>query len=230
MISVAQKIKDLREAKGLSQHDVAYIMRMSRPTYNAIEIGRRESTLSELRTLAGAFGITLEELLFNSQQTPLTESKVAKFKQIILNCLQYGSDQHDQRITKTKLAKLVYLSDFAWFYQHLEPMSGLSYRRIQQGPVADAYFRIIDELFEEGAITIEQRGAAMMIRANESAPTSELSNDEINLIKEISSKWQGKSTQEIVDFTHNQIPWKTSRHGELIPYELIAQESSDNIF
>ena len=230
MISVADNIRELREAKGLSQSDVAQVVNLSRPTYNAIETGRREPTIKELSAIAGILGTTLESLLFNAQQSGINNSRLNKFKQLILNCLQYGSDQHDQRITKTKLAKLVYLSDFAQFNRKGEPMTGLGYRAIQQGPVADAYFRVIDELFEDGSITIEQRGAAMMIRANEAAPTSLLSSDEIDLIKDVCAKWQGKSTQEIVDFTHNQAPWKTTEYGAIIPYELIALEGADNIF
>ncbi|HMT18487.1 MAG TPA: DUF4065 domain-containing protein [Candidatus Saccharibacteria bacterium] len=230
MISVADNIRELREGKGLSQSEVAQIINLSRPTYNAIETGRREPTIKELNAIAGILGTTLESILFNSQQTGITNSRLNKFKQLILNCLQYGSDQHDQRITKTKLAKLVYLADFAQFQRTGEPMTGLSYRAIQQGPVPDAYFRIIDELFENGSITIEQRGTAMMIRANESAPTSSLSTGELDLIKEVCAKWQGKSTQEIVDYTHNQAPWKATEAGAVIPYELITLESPDNIF
>jgi len=230
MISVAQNIRELREAKGLSQSDVAQVVNLSRPTYNAIEIGKRQPTLNEISSIAGILNTTLEELLFNSQQASNNEVQLGKFKQMILNCLQYGSDQHDHKITKTKLAKLVYLSDFAYYYRNQKPMSGLSYRSIQQGPVADAYFRVIDELFENGSITIDQRGTAMMISANESAPTSNLSQDEIDMIKEVCTKWQGKSTQEIVTFTHEQTPWKTTAYGQVIPYELITLESAENVF
>jgi transcriptional regulator with XRE-family HTH domain len=229
MISVAQNIRELREAKGLSQSEVAQVVNLSRPTYNAIEIGKRQPTLNEISSIAAILNTTLEELLFNSQQASSNEAQLGKFKQIILNCLQYGSDEHDHKITKTKLAKLVYLSDFAYYYRNLKSMSGLSYRSIQQGPVADAYFRVIDELFEGGSITIDQRGTAMMISANESAPTSELSQDEIDVIKEVCVKWQGKSTQEIVTFTHEQTPWKTTAYGQVIPYELITLESAENV-
>jgi len=230
MISLGHRIKDYREARGLSQQDIADVLKMSRPTYNAIESGKREPTLSELRVIAGSLGMALEELLFNSQQAAQNRDMIAKFKEVILNCLQYGSDEHDRKLTKTKLAKLVYLSDFAYYSKTGRPMTGLSYRHIPQGPVSDTYFRIIDELFENGAITIEQRGTAMMIHANEVAPQSLLSEEERDLIISICEKWQQRPTQEIVEFTHRQIPWKTSRQEDIIPYELIKQEAPGYVY
>ncbi len=38
------------------------------------------------------------------------------------------------------------------------------------------------------------------------------------------------NTQEIVDFTHNQIPWKVCREGEIIPYTLINAEDPKNVY
>lgn len=230
MTTIGQNIKSLREEKGISQQTIADTMMVSRPTYIAIENGRRDATIGELRSIAGSLGTTLEDLLFNVNHTSIPTATYNKFKQLILNCLQYGSDPNDKKITKTKLAKLVYLADFAWYYKHSTPMSGMSYRRIHQGPVADAYFRVIDELFETGAISIEQSGLAMMIRANEPAPRSAINDDELELIKRICEIWQGKSTSEIVDFTHEQVPWKTVKAGDIVPYELIKQESPDHIY
>ena len=109
-------------------------------------------------------------------------------------------------------------------------MSGLSYRRIQQGPVPDQYFRVVDELYESGAITIENKGTSFMIKANENAPTNQLSKQEVELIKKVSQVWKHKNTQDIVDFTHEQLPWKICRQGELIPYELITQEEPNHVY
>jgi len=41
----------------------------------------------------------------------------------------------NKKIPKTKLAKLLYLADFSWFYKNLESMSGMSYRKMQFGLV-----------------------------------------------------------------------------------------------
>lgn len=230
MNTFVEKIKFLRNSSGISQAEVAEVLKMSRSSYIEVEKGEKELTLSQLKQMANILQISLEELIFETVQVSSGDYKLEKYKQIILNCLEYGSDSLDGKITKTKLAKLAYLSDFAWFYNHLESMSGLSYKRFKHGPVPDQYFRVIDELFEEGAISIKNKGTAFMIETNEKAPNDQLNKDELFLIKTIAKKWRDKNTMEIVHFTHQQLPWKICRPGEFIPYELITQEDPEHIY
>lgn len=83
-------------------------------------------------------------------------------------------------------------------------MSGVTYRKLPRGPVADMYFRALDELEEDGEIIREPtaRGAIMFSLVENEAPVSKLSENEIYLIKKIGESWRGKSTQDIVNFTH----------------------------
>jgi len=231
MNTFAEKIKNLRQQRGLSQAQVADQLNISRPSYIDVEKGEKELTFSQLKQLSGIFQISLEELIFDTAQVSANDFNLEKYKQIVLNCLQFGAAK-DGKITKTKLAKLVYLADFAWFYNHLQPMSGLAYRRIQQGPVPDQYFRIIDELYEDGTIAIEHKGTAHLIKLEliETPSTDKLDSEELILIKKIAKNWREKSTQEIVNFTHSQLPWKICRQGEIIPYELITQEEPEHVY
>ena len=226
----AEKIKYLRQEKDLNQSTVSDRLGMSRPSYIEVEKGEKDLTLGQLKELAGIFQVSLEELLFDTVQTASNDYNLYKYKQIIMNCLQYGGDTTDGRLTKTKLAKLAYLADFAWFYDNLKPMSGLLYRRIPRGPVPDQYFRVIDELFESGAISIKNKGVAFMIEATEKASSDLLSEEELALIKQIATEWKDRNTQEIVNFTHGQLPWKICRQGEFIPYELITQEDPEHVW
>ncbi len=228
MISYGQRIKSQREAKGISQEEAAKALNITRPTYNAIESDKRDLTLKEVQALCKVFGLTLEQFLFSSTQAESYENKMVKFKQIILNCLQYGINTPNSKMNKTKLGTLVYISDFAWYYEHKEPLSGLSYRHTEKGPVVDAYYRMIDELYDEGIINIDLSGRAVMISANEpSAPRSTLSNEQIKLLQEVCKPWKSESTQTVVQFVMEQTPWKTCTHGELIPYNLILGEPSN---
>ena len=55
-------------------------------------------------------------------------------------------------------------------------MSGMQYRKIQYGPVTDAYFRIIDEMFDNGQIQITQtEDGAMLISQTRSGAKVDLS-------------------------------------------------------
>jgi hypothetical protein len=110
-------------------------------------------------------------------------------------------------------------------------MSGVTYRKLPRGPVADVYFRALDELEEDGTIIREPKGRAVLFSLIErEAPTSRLSSDELELIKKIGEAWQGKSTDDVVSFTHEQLPWQICREGEVIPYGLITQEKPERVY
>lgn len=232
MESYAKKIRDFREKKNISQEDAATALGVTRPTYNSIETGRREVTLKELHLLCNLLGLSLEQFLFSSTQSKSYESRMDKYKQLILNCLQFGDSSPTQAINKKKLALLVYMCDFAAYYENRHSISGnLPYRRMDYGPVVDAYYRMIDELYDDGAITIELRGRAIFIIANEpSAPSDMLSNEEKDIIQKTCEQWQEKSTQTVIDFVKNQTPWKLSTRGEIIPYASILEEKINPFF
>lgn len=214
----ASLIKTFRIKKGISQAEIAKKLGISRTSYIAVEQGRKELTVSEFEQLLNVLSVSREE--FEGGEIPNYE----KYKQMILAFLRQG-----KKIPKTKLAKLMYLADAGWFYYHLHSMSGMQYRKIQYGPVADSYFRIVDELYENGQIEIEQtKDGAMLIsqtRAGAKNALSEIKSEESKLIKDIGEKWKGKKTKEIVEFTHNQLPYLCAGDNEIIYLGLITQEN-----
>lgn len=234
MSRLGSNIKATRLARGLTQAQVAEAIGLTRPTYALVEVNKRDITLTQAETLAAMFRVSVDELRGASDGVVALlnpEATMVKYKQMILSALEAGADK-DGKITKTKLAKLVYLADFTWFYNHLVPMSGMSYRRLPQGPVPDVYFRAIDELIDSGALNMEERGRAFMLSMADtgSAPSNQLKPEEKQMLQRIGKAWQGKQTQEIVNFTHEQLPWQICREGEVIPYGLITQEDPKKVY
>jgi len=220
----AKFIKELRAKRGFSQSFVADKLGLSRPSYTSIENGGRGLTLDEAEKLKDLFGISIEEF------AKATLPKYEKYKQMILAYLQ-SSLSTDGKVPKTKLAKLLYLADFAWYYDNLESMSGMQYIRRPYGPVPDPYFRALAELEDEGKITVDYKGDAILIGGGaEHQKLDLIKKDEMDLMKKISTKWKGKRTQEIVDFTHEQLPYKLCSPDETIPYELIIQQDPDYVY
>lgn len=221
-------IKELRIKKGLAQAEIAEKIGISRSSYISFEQGKTELNMTEAAKLADILGVSLEEM--KSGLKP----NYNKYKQMILAYLR--ADQGaDGKVPKTKLAKLLYLADFAWFYKHLESMSGMAYRRIKYGPVPDNYFRAVEELYEEGSIQVvcstnKEAFLISLARPGERNNLSELSTEEKNLIKDISAKWKDKRTQEIIKFTHDQLPYQICEDNEIIPYGLITQEDPDHVY
>jgi transcriptional regulator with XRE-family HTH domain len=222
---INQYFKSLRINKGLKQEELAEKLGVSRSSYIAFEQGKTELNFSQTVKLAEIFGVSLGEVERGFK------ADYEKYKEMILAYIRLGSSS-DGKILKTKLAKMLYLADFAWFYKHLESMSGMQYRRIKYGPVPDVYFRAIDELEESGKIKVDRKDDMLLISENRGSKIQsfeKLSKEELSLIEEVSKKWKNKKTSEIVDFTHSQLPYKICSPEEIIPYELITQEDPENV-
>lgn len=217
-------IKKTREKKGVSQQDLADQLGMSRNIIVALENGKRELKTSETKKLSGYLGVSVQSLM--DDQFPDFD----KYKEMILKVLACLKN-NDGRIPKTKLAKMLYLADFTWFYHHMESMSGMSYRRIQYGPVPDEYFRALEDLEWENLIDTEtektnQGHKTHLVSLAEGGKQKDLEilgEGEKELISKIVAKWEPKSTKDIVGFTHQQLPYKLAEDGEIISYALIGQ-------
>jgi transcriptional regulator with XRE-family HTH domain len=221
-------IKSLREQNNISQQEVANKLDISRASYIAVEQGKRELSLFEAQKISNIFGVSLKDM--ETGNIPNYE----KYKEMILSFLRLFNSNGDGKVPKTKLAKLLYLADFAWFYAKFESMSGMQYRRIKYGPVPDLYFRALDELEEEGKINRDNKKTdVILISENQQLKKEKLdkiNKEELALLKKITKKWKNKKTREIVCFAHNQLPFKLCSPNELIPYELIIQEDPDYVY
>ncbi len=219
-------IKELRNEKNLSQEEISEKIGVSRSSYIAFEKGEKELHFSQMVKLADILGISLEDI-----ETGL-KPDYEKYKEMILAYLR-ESQTKDGCVLKTKLAKMLYLADFGWFYENLKSMSGMQYRCLQFGPVPNDFFRALSEMEEEGRITVDHKGEMFLVSENENSRKRKLENiskEESDLIKKISKKWEGRTTREIVDFTHNQLPYRLCSQGETIPYELIIQEDPGDVY
>lgn len=57
-----ERIKELRNAKGISQEKFALSIDMDRTYYASVESGKRNSSLNNIDKIARGLGISLEEL------------------------------------------------------------------------------------------------------------------------------------------------------------------------
>lgn len=221
---ISERATKLREQSGYTQEEVATKLGIGRDRWILVEKGKRDLSTEELGRLAELFGIDVSDFF---EEIP----DIKKFRQMYFACLKYSANSHGN-VPKTKLAKLIYLSDFKNFFENLEPISGVKYRRLEYGPVPDIFFSTTDDLLEQGKIKIEilDRGAQMISSNTREEDFSKLSSQELESIKQVCKLWKDKPTQDIVNFTHEQKPWKMCRDGEYIPYSLIIQEDPDHVY
>ena len=203
---------------------------MSRSSYIAFEKGEKEPSFTQAMKLAGLFGLTVDELMVG--QRPNYD----KYKEMIIAFLREAK-RYEVTLRKTKLAKLLYLADFARFYKTNQSISGMAYRKIEYGPVPDAYFRVLEELEGDADISIKietLEGKSMFsiseTRASERNDFEKLNVEELGLISKVWEKWKDANTQEIVKFTHEQVPYKNTVRDQIIPYDLIMQEKEEYVY
>lgn len=67
MIELSKTLKRIREAKGLSQKELAGSIDMAQPQYNRIESGKTDPSFSTVVKIAQALGLNLSEL-FNADE------------------------------------------------------------------------------------------------------------------------------------------------------------------
>jgi transcriptional regulator with XRE-family HTH domain len=114
-MTLEQNIRELRKIYGLSQEQVADAMDINRSTLVAVEKGDRDLNSEELGKLADYLGIDITELV--AQEVPDYE----KYEQMILEVVdEYVKQTEGKSLPKTFLAKLLYLTDFSWFYDELK--------------------------------------------------------------------------------------------------------------
>ena len=225
-----KNIESLRKENKITQDDIAKYLWITRQTFSKIEKWSIELTLWQAVKLAEILWVNIDNFIKSDVKTEVTKkTDWEKYKQIIQFFIEHWTNSW-WKIPKTKLAKLCYLGDFAWYYLNLESLTNLDYRRIQQWPVPDAFFAMIEEMEENEDISLEIEWKAHLIK-NISFPRGDkLSLEEKSLLMKIAKKWQKSNTKEIVDFTHNQLPWSMCEDKELIPYILITQEDPENVY
>lgn len=222
-MNINSNIAALRKKRGYSQDEIASRLGVSRQTYMKMEKEGGIVTTDQLETLSQIFGVSIAEFYYQVQN-------IDKFREMYL----YVLSKFSSGITKTKLAKLLYLADFRHFYDNLESMSGVMYKCKEYGPLADPFLELTDSMFDKGEINISILSmGAQMISLPYKLKLEDLellSTQEKVEIDEICDNWKDSNTQTIVNFTHHQKPWMACRPDEVIPYELILQEDPDHVY
>ncbi len=217
MIDV-KRVHQARKEKGLTQDFLARELNMSRPSYIKFEEEEKELTLGQVRILERLLGVSLTE------SPEETRSNIEKLESMMLAFISLAGDEGDGRITKTKLAKLLYFADAQTFINRGgRSISNLTYRRLPQGPVAYEYLQLVDEMVDSHVLDIKFSGLAQMIRTVEPVILTELNleADEIELIKSIATKWKYKRTDALVNYTHEHPTWKNAGEYEPINMNLL---------
>jgi len=75
-MSISERLRQAREAAGLSQGQVAKKLEMHRPTISEIEAGRRKVSSQELELFSDLYGVTAEWLLSGMAGNEETDARI----------------------------------------------------------------------------------------------------------------------------------------------------------
>lgn len=238
---IGQRINELRKMKGLSQEDLAKNVKISRPSLAQIELGNRSVDILELQKLSMVLEFSLDDFMSKdfsvSQDVDVKEEKrakkeeerisvptlqVNKFKNVLLYILERCAGKPN--VGETVLYKLLYFCDFNYYELYEEHLTGATYRKLPYGPVPQKLDTIIGQMIEKGQlqrVKTEYRGYPQTrYLPLEKADLTELRASEKDVIDRVIEQMSDWSAAMLSNYSHGDKPWKASKDGEDINYEL----------
>ena len=238
---IGQRITELRKMKGLSQEDLAKSVKISRPSLAQIELGNRSVDILELLKLSLILEFSLDDFMSKdfsaSQEVEGKEEKkakkeeerisvptlqISKFKNVLLYILERCAGKPN--VGETVLYKLLYFSDFNYYELYEEHLTGAKYRKLPYGPVPQKLDTIIGQMIEKGQlqrVKTEYHGFPQTrYLPLEKADLTELRASEKEIIDRVIEQMSDWSAAMLSNYSHGDKPWKASKDGEEINYEL----------
>jgi putative zinc finger/helix-turn-helix YgiT family protein len=123
---------------------------------------------------------------------------------------------------KTKLAKLLWLSDFCSYALNGVSLTGLVYCRLPHGPAPDQ-FQLLLGLLESGEMMALQShdfasysGETVFVKNDPG--TSELDRNDLAILDRVIDKYGGMTSADLSERSHQEPLWKERDDGCLLPY------------
>jgi transcriptional regulator with XRE-family HTH domain len=238
---IGQRITELRKMKSLSQEDLAKSVQISRPSLAQIELGNRSVDILEFQKLSLILEFSLDDFMSEdftvSKEMEGKEEKKAKkeeerisvptlqvnkFKNVLLYILERCAGKPN--VGETVLYKLLYFSDFNYYEMYEEHLTGAKYRKLPYGPVPQKLDTIIAQMIEKGQLqrvkTAYHGYPQIRYLPLEKANLTELKASEKEIIDRVIEQMSDWSAAMLSNYSHGDKPWKASKDGEEINYEL----------
>ncbi len=135
------------------------------------------------------------------------------------NMVLFFAETH-QQISKTKLMKCLFYTDFLHYKNHHTSVSGLPYQRMPFGPVPYNHWLLLDSLSEEMAISLLPFDLAEgeFVRARAKADLSLFTATELETMRRVVDYIAKHSAKSISDYSHEEKAHEETEEGDLITY------------
>jgi putative zinc finger/helix-turn-helix YgiT family protein len=116
----------------------------------------------------------------------------------------------------TALNKLMFYTDFGHFKRHGHSISGIYYKALPKGPVPENYGGIYNHIVNAGFAKVEEMdfgdfvGDRFIVEDNASFDLEDgvFSETELEMMQYVSQKFNGKTTKQIVEISHEEPAWR----------------------
>lgn len=244
-------IKKLRQKKGCSQTELADLIKVSRPILADIENGKKDITISQAKTLADFFGLSLNNFLNNrissepkleikkeqkkkdikknNMRISVPEKNIKKFKEVLLYVLgQVGAKPN---VGESVLCKLMYFIDFDFYEKYEKQLMGAIYIKNHHGPTPAGFTEIIKEMEKKGELSgvINQH---YRFQQKKYLPLREpdlniITAEEKKHIDWVLARLSNKNAAEMEQYSHRDVPWISAEDQSVIDYETVFYRTAD---
>lgn len=150
----------------------------------------------------------------NNGYTEMNPDKLQCMVQLIVSKEKKG-------VSKTKLNKELFYTDFYSYKKYGRSISGLAYRAIQYGPVPEHYETVYDHV---QGLTKKNFMASVDFDYDllfcDTPDTSALSKEDIDIINHVMSVLVDMKRADVVDLSHKESGWINNKdHHDIIPYD-----------
>lgn len=167
------------------------------------------------------FSNNTKQLIFNSEYIPNEYNGYSKLsKDKVYNMILYFANH---TVLKTKLLKEMFYADFLYYKKNCKSITGLEYAKLQFGPVPDQFESILNECSKENLIEYKleynNQFESYNISSNQKFDSTIFDEDELEILKQVRDKFKKFSSRDIVEFSHKEKAFVSSKFFEKISYD-----------
>ncbi len=148
----------------------------------------------------------------------------ARFKELVLYICEKCAA--DPKFGATKLNKTLYFSDFLAYAELGNPITGMEYQKLPNGPAPRRLLPLREEMVKADELAV-QRVRLVSGRIQErpinlrSANLDMFTSRQIALVDSIIEALRDSTAEEVSELSHRMVGWKAVDPGDTIPYETI---------
>jgi transcriptional regulator with XRE-family HTH domain len=237
---IGKRLATLRKYRSFSQDELAKKIGITRPSLAQIELGNRSVSAEEILLFSNVLEFSIDKFLsseFSIEAMPMIENKeqskveerisvptlnVEKFKQVLLYILEKCAGKPN--VGETVLYKLLYFTEFNYYEVYEEHLVGSTFRKLPFGPVPQKLDSILTQMQEQGQLKMIKTDYYDLVQKRYiplvKPDLTLLKASEKETIDQVVNQLSDFSAKAISEYSHKDMPWKATKDGDIIDYEL----------